>query len=129
PLLRGVHDQLVQVFVNLVLNAIDATARGGRIELSARAAGDCLEVAVRDEGAGIAPEVRGRVFQPYFTTKKDGTGLGLFVTRKLVADHGGSVDYTSQPGSGTTFVVRLPVAAGVGPASAHPVTASSCHAE
>jgi two-component system, NtrC family, sensor kinase len=109
PLVYGVRDQLVQVFLNLVLNALDATARGGRIELRATVSDGSLEVAVRDDGAGIGPEVRGRIFQPYFTTKQHGTGLGLFVTRKLVAAHGGSVDFTSEVGAGTTFCVRLPV--------------------
>jgi two-component system NtrC family sensor kinase len=109
PLLYGVHDQLVQVFLNLVLNAIDATARGGRIELAAECQGDKLEVAVHDDGSGIPLEAQPRVFHPYYTTKKDGTGLGLFVTRKLVADHGGSVSFTSAPDQGTTFVVQLPV--------------------
>jgi signal transduction histidine kinase len=110
PLLVGVRDQLVQVFLNLVLNAIDATDRGGRIELTADAQGGWLEVAVHDDGCGIAETEQARVFQPYFTTKKDGTGLGLFVTRKLVADHGGTVTFTSAVGRGTTFAVQLPVA-------------------
>jgi signal transduction histidine kinase len=109
PLLDGIRDQLVQVFLNLILNAIDATAKGGRIELGVERHPGELRVAVRDNGAGIAPEHWGRLFQPYFTTKKHGTGLGLFVTRKLVADHGGSVDFESRPGEGTVFRVRLPV--------------------
>jgi signal transduction histidine kinase len=109
PLLCGVRDQLVQVFLNLVLNAIDATAGGGRIELTAEREDGDLLVTVRDNGTGIAPEHADRLFQPYFTTKKHGTGLGLFVTRKLVADHGGTIDCTSQPGEGTAFRVRLPV--------------------
>lgn len=108
PPLVGVRDQLVQVFLNLVLNAIDATRRGGCVELSARHESRWLEVTVRDDGHGIAPEHVSRVFQPYFTTKKHGTGLGLFVTRKLVADHGGRVEFDSQPGTGTTFRVYLP---------------------
>src|SRR5439155_6818160 len=118
------------VFLNLVLNAIDATARGGRIELRAAEADHHMEVAVRDDGSGIAPEARGRVFQPYFTTKKNGTGLGLFVTRKLVANHGGSVDFTSEAGKGTVFLVRLPVASRAPTVpDPHAVAASSCHAE
>jgi signal transduction histidine kinase len=108
PPLLAVRDQLVQVVLNLVLNAVDATARGGRIELSARVDGDAVEITVRDDGAGIVAEDAARVFQPYFTTKKKGTGLGLFVSRKLVGDHGGAIDFTSRPGGGTTFRVRLP---------------------
>jgi signal transduction histidine kinase len=109
PPLCGIRDQLVQVFLNLVLNAIDATARGGAIDLHAVRRGDIVEVIVRDDGAGIAPEHAGKLFEPYFTTKKYGTGLGLFVTRKLVAEHGGTVDFDSQPGKGTCFRIRLPL--------------------
>jgi signal transduction histidine kinase len=111
PLLYGVRDQLVQVFLNLVLNAVDATEKGGRIELRAERRADGVLVTVRDDGAGIAPENAARLFQPYFTTKRHGTGLGLFVTRKLVADHGGTVEFASRPGEGTTFCVRLPAGA------------------
>jgi signal transduction histidine kinase len=109
PLLWGVRDQLVQVFLNLVLNAIDATAVGGRIEIDAELRPGEVEVSVRDNGSGIAPDSAARLFHPYFTTKKHGTGLGLFVTRKMVADHGGEVGFTSTPGQGTVFRVVLPV--------------------
>jgi two-component system, NtrC family, sensor kinase len=112
PPLFGVRDLLVQAFLNLVLNAIDATRKGGHIELTARQEGGDLVVTVADDGPGIAPEHAGRLFQPYFTTKKHGTGLGLFVTRRLVADHGGTVDFSSVPGKGVTFQVRLPLASG-----------------
>jgi two-component system, NtrC family, sensor kinase len=110
PPLDGVRDQLVQVFLNLVLNAIDATPRGGHVTLRAEREPGAVVVSVADDGAGIAPEHRDRLFQPYFTTKRHGTGLGLFVTRKLVADHGGDVGFASEPGQGTVFRVRLPVA-------------------
>jgi two-component system NtrC family sensor kinase len=109
PPLQGVRDQLVQVFLNLVLNAVDATSKGGRIALTALVHDGWLEVAVNDDGCGIAPAHTDRLFQPYFTTKKHGTGLGLFVTRKLVANHGGRVEFESRPAAGTTFRVLLPV--------------------
>jgi signal transduction histidine kinase len=141
PPLVGVRDQLVQVFLNLVLNAIDAVTsqedvgRGawgvGRedsraldtanpsprptipeISLEVRRCNGGVEVVVRDQGCGIHPEQTRRLFQPYFTTKKHGTGLGLFVTRRLVSDHGGTVDCTSVPGEGTTFRVWLPLVDG-----------------
>ncbi len=111
PPLYGVRDQLVQVFLNLVLNAIDATDKGGHVTLDVARTANGVEVAVRDDGCGISGEDVGRLFQPYFTTKKHGTGLGLFVTRKLVDDHGGSVTCESAPGSGTVFRVCLPAAA------------------
>ena len=101
----GVHDQLVQVFLNLILNAIDATAKNGRIEIRAAAERGGIRVEVRDDGPGIPPEQAARLFQPYFTTKKHGTGLGLFVTRQLVADHGGDVAFDSTRGEGTVFRV------------------------
>jgi signal transduction histidine kinase len=109
PPLAGVRDQLVQVFLNLILNAIDATSHGGKIALHARRHGDELVATVGDDGHGIGPEQAGRIFEPYFTTKPHGTGLGLFVTRQLVHDHGGAVEFRSPPGEGTTFTVRLPV--------------------
>ncbi len=107
-----------------MLNAIDAAGRDGHIDLAVTLLGrglettaqqEAVEVAVRDDGCGVAPENAGRLFQPYFTTKKHGTGLGLFVTRQLVADHGGTVDFESRPGEGAVFRVRLPLAAGVPP--------------
>jgi two-component system NtrC family sensor kinase len=112
PPLVAVREQLVQVFLNLILNAMDAVDRDGRIELGVARRGEMVEVTVRDNGCGIAPEHAGRLFQPYFTTKKHGTGLGLFVTRQLVTDHGGTVSCESHPGEGTVFRVLLPVAAG-----------------
>jgi two-component system NtrC family sensor kinase len=108
PSLVGVRGELVQVFLNLILNAIDATARNGRIELGAEARDGGLAVWVRDDGAGVPPGQMAKLFQPYFTTKKHGTGLGLFVTRKLLAGHGGTIECDSRPGAGTTFTVRLP---------------------
>jgi two-component system NtrC family sensor kinase len=108
PPLLGVRDQLVQVFLNLILNAIDATERDGRVELTVQRLGNVVEVAITDTGCGIPPEHAGRLFQPYFTTKATGTGLGLFVTHKLVTEHGGTVSVESTPGQ-TTFRVRLPL--------------------
>lgn len=109
PPVWGMRDQLVQVVLNLILNAIDATPQGGRVTVSARVGGPGLELAVHDDGGGIAPDQAPRLFQPYFTTKKHGTGLGLFVTRKLVNAHGGRIDFSSPPGQGTTFHVQLPI--------------------
>ena len=110
PAVLGVRDQLVQVFLNLVLNASDATGTGGRLTVRACRDGNHVAVEVEDDGAGIPAEMQARLFQAYFTTKKHGTGLGLFVTRKLITDHGGSIACASQPGRGTTFRLRLPTA-------------------
>lgn len=108
PVLFGIRDQLVQVVFNLVLNAIDATSKGGLIEVRAIHSNQQIELAVSDDGMGIDPANRPRIFRPYFTTKKRGTGLGLFVTHRIVSEYGGSVDFESTPGSGTTFRVWLP---------------------
>lgn len=113
PPLFAVRDQLVQVFLNLVLNALDATDRDGRIDLLVMCREGGVEVSVRDSGSGIAPEHEARLFQPYFTTKKHGTGLGLFVTRQLVVDHGGTVTFESGVGGGATFRVFLPLSGAV----------------
>ena len=112
PPLSGVRDQLVQIFVNLVLNAIDAVSegKGERVQLTVVCIDGAVEVSVMDDGCGIPEENKARLFQPYFTTKKHGTGLGLFVTRQLVTEHGGNITCHSECGRGTTFQVRLPFA-------------------
>lgn len=113
PPLVGVRDQLVQVFFNLVLNAVDATGKGGTVVIAAGHDAGKLIATVRDDGHGIDPAHRDRLFRPYFTTKWHGTGLGLFVTKKLVDAHGGTVGCESRPGEGTTFRLVFPVAPGV----------------
>ena len=109
PPVVGVRDQLVQVFFNLVLNAIDATGKGGTVLIAASVEGGRLVATVTDDGHGIDPKHRERLFRPYFTTKRSGTGLGLFVTQKLVHAHGGTVECDSRPGEGTTFRLVFPV--------------------
>lgn len=111
PPLFGVRDQLVQVFFNLVLNAVDATPKGGSVTIAAAREGDSVVATVADDGHGIDPAHRDRLFRPYFTTKRHGTGLGLFVTRKLVEAHGGAIACHSAPGEGTTFRLTFPVGA------------------
>jgi len=106
PKLRVIHDQLVQVFLNLVLNALDATEEGGTIELTTELKDGWVRVAVHDDGHGITNEDRDAIFQPYFTTKETGTGLGLFVCRNILEQSGeGRIELTrTSPGS-TTFTV------------------------
>jgi two-component system, NtrC family, sensor kinase len=109
PAVMGIRDQLVQVFLNLILNAIDATDTGGQIQVRAEIEEKNVLIHVEDNGTGIAPAHQGRLFQPYFTTKKHGTGLGLFVTRTLVLEHDGEIGVMSEAGQGTTFRIRLPI--------------------
>jgi signal transduction histidine kinase len=112
PTFIGVRDQLVQVFLNLVLNAIDATGKGGSIVIRAHIVENELVATVTDNGPGIDSEHKDRLFRPYFTTKKHGTGLGLFVTRKLIVAHGGSITFSSSLAGGTTFRLVFPLAQG-----------------
>ncbi len=104
----AMRDYLIQVVLNLVLNAIDATEDQGRIHVQAREEGASLVLSVEDDGRGIAPEDRPRLFQPFFTTKPHGTGLGLFVCRQILEDMSGDLTYRSEPGVGSTFIVRIP---------------------
>ncbi len=109
PRIDGDPDQLRQVFTNLVLNAIHAMADGGTLTISTRAdreAGSCA-VVVSDTGIGIPPENLEQIFNPFFTTKANGTGLGLSVSYGIVRDHGGKIEVTSEPGKGSAFRVTL----------------------
>lgn len=118
PRVQGDAEQLHQVFLNLLLNAIAASPDHGRIEVSgARAARDshpAVAITVQDWGAGIPADVLPRVFDPFFTTRETGTGLGLSISHTIVTDHGGSIDVDSAPGHGCAVRVTLPVATGKG---------------
>jgi PAS domain S-box-containing protein len=106
---RGNASELREVFVNLVVNAIDAMPAGGRLSISCRRNGERLRLLFSDTGTGMAEEVRARIFEPFFTTKGvHGTGLGLFVSYGIVERHAGHISAASQPGRGTTFTVDLP---------------------
>ena len=108
PSLRVVHDQLVQVFLNLILNAMDATPEGGTIEISTSLESGWVRIAIRDTGHGIPEEARSRIFEPYYTTKLTGTGLGLFVCRQLLErESNGRIDLSETGPGGTTFSVLV----------------------
>jgi two-component system NtrC family sensor kinase len=107
PLMMIVRDQLVQVFLNLILNAMDATEEGGMIEIKTSREDFWLRIDVRDDGCGVPESGRHRMFQPYFTTKATGTGLGLFVCRNIVEQNGGRIELTETSPKGTTFSVFL----------------------
>jgi signal transduction histidine kinase len=100
--------QLRQALENLVRNATDASPEGGQVTVTLRSSPDEHAIEVRDAGRGIDPEDLPRIFDLYFTTKPDGTGVGLAVSQQVVAGHGGRIDVESEPGAGTRMTVRLP---------------------
>jgi two-component system sporulation sensor kinase A len=101
--------QIKQVFLNILLNALQAMPNGGRITVRIHVSGGSLLTAITDDGVGISPEVRANLFQPFFTTKQGGTGLGLSISQRIIEGHNGRLRLFSQPGAGTTVVVRLPL--------------------
>lgn len=104
-------NHLKQVLLNLVLNAQQAMPQGGRLELRCQTSVDDVRIEVSDTGPGIPEAIRGKLFQPFFSTKKEGTGLGLSICRRLVEQMHGRIDFTTELGKGTTFVVCLARAA------------------
>jgi len=105
------HDpnQINQVLLNLLLNAIQAMDKPGTIHVSLRRDHDVVVIGVADEGKGISPENLPNIFRPFFTTKGHGTGLGLSLARRIVEAHGGAISVRSELGKGTQFLVRLPI--------------------
>lgn len=106
PVIYGDRDKLKQVLLNLFKNAVEAMPGGGTLTVRAGNSGNhvCLEIS--DTGVGIPYGVN--ILEPFVTTKAEGTGLGLPIVRQIVSAHGGTLDYTSSPGQGTTFIVALP---------------------
>jgi signal transduction histidine kinase len=108
-------DLLEQALLNVVLNGAQAMASGGALEVRLTEDSRWAYIRVRDHGEGIPDEIRSRIFDLYFTTKKEGSGIGLAMTYRIVQMHHGQIDVESKPGSGTTFVLRLPlISAGSG---------------
>ncbi|MGA7403059.1 MAG: ATP-binding protein [Candidatus Sulfotelmatobacter sp.] len=111
--------QIEQVLIALIMNAIDAMPRGGNLWLDAHLSDDEteIEIQVRDDGAGIAPEILPHIFEPFLTTKETGhgVGLGLAISRGIVERHNGQIEVKSELGRGTTFVITLPTQATDGP--------------
>jgi two-component system NtrC family sensor kinase len=103
--------QLELALLNLISNALDAMPSGGQLAVSVRAREACILIEIGDTGGGIEPSLVDRIFDPWVTTKPEGsgTGLGLSITRSVVAEHGGSIRVRSTSGAGSVFVVELPV--------------------
>jgi signal transduction histidine kinase len=102
--------QLIErVLYNLILNAAQASPARSSVTVKTRQLGETLEISVIDRGTGIAPKDRESIFNPFFTTKSSGVGLGLAIVSKIVDEHGGQIDVESEPGAGSVFRVFLPV--------------------
>jgi PAS domain S-box-containing protein len=107
--LLGDEGQLSQVFLNIVINALQAMPSGGTLTVTTRRCGRWAEIAVTDSGEGIPREILPHVFDPYFTTRPRGVGLGLAIAHRIVEGHQGTIDVESEVGKGTTMIVRLPL--------------------
>ena len=104
-------NQLNQVLVNLVKNAMEATESGDCVSLATGSQDNQVWFSIQDNGKGMAPEVQEKIFHPFFTTKDKGTGLGLAVIHKIITDHNGTIELETAPGVGSTFTIRLPLKA------------------
>ena len=111
-------DQIHQVLLNLLLNALQAIDKNGKITVTVKPRGATAVVEVTDNGRGIAPDHLPNIFRPFYTTKGEGTGLGLSLARRIVEDHHGRIDVTSAVGKGTTFAVVLPLQRATAPVPA-----------
>jgi signal transduction histidine kinase len=106
--MRGDRDLIKQAMLNVVVNGVESMKSGGEVAIEARRDGSECVLSVRDRGPGIPPDVRKKIFNLYFTTKGKGSGIGLAMTFRVVQLHNGTIDFTSEPGKGTTFWLRFP---------------------
>ncbi|MFH1847058.1 MAG: HAMP domain-containing sensor histidine kinase [Candidatus Omnitrophota bacterium] len=109
PLILGDEKQMHELFMNVIHNSAEAMPEGGFLFIKAVREKSFLRVTIRDTGKGIAKDVLGRVFEPFYSTKQKGTGLGLTVCRAIVLEHEGKMTYKSKEGEGTTVTISLPV--------------------
>ncbi|HWC77647.1 MAG TPA: ATP-binding protein, partial [Blastocatellia bacterium] len=113
PNVQGYPDQLRQVCLNLILNAQQAMEDGGRVEIRTSALDESGQpyaaIEIKDTGCGVSEQELSRIFEPFFSMRKDGTGLGLWVTQNIVRQHGGRIEVASREKKGTTFRIVLPV--------------------
>jgi C4-dicarboxylate-specific signal transduction histidine kinase len=112
PAVRVVRHKLLQVFINLILNALDASAKDGQLTLAAGSTDAETWLSVADQGSGISADLLGRIFEPFFTTKPPGKGrgLGLSVCQRVLEEAGGRLEVHSEVGQGSIFTVYLPTA-------------------
>jgi two-component system nitrogen regulation sensor histidine kinase NtrY len=107
PQVLADRDLLSRALSNLIANALEAMPQGGVLRIETAVQADFVTIEISDTGPGLTEDQRTRLFTPYYTTKKGGTGLGLAITQSIVSDHGGRIEVRSEPGQGTTFILRL----------------------
>lgn len=120
PLVMADGEQVKQALLNIIKNALESIGTDGRVSVTSRLERGAIWVDISDTGKGIPEEMIPNVFDPFFTTRPDGTGLGLAVTRKIVVDHGGDIEVRSKVGVGTTFTISLPAELPASPRAAAP---------
>jgi len=108
PPLFGSPDQFKQALLNLMLNSSQAMPQGGTLSVRTEADGSHIKIIVEDTGVGIDPAARDKIFDPYFTTKEKGSGLGLTIVRRVVRDHGGEIKVKSEVNKGARFEISIP---------------------
>jgi signal transduction histidine kinase len=110
PIIQADVDMLYQAFLNIFINAMQAMPDGGEIAVWAKSANNSLWVAVEDQGKGISPQAMEKIWDPFFTTKDKGTGLGLGIVRNIIEAHGGQVRIDNRAEGGARVSIRLPIA-------------------
>ena len=103
------RNQIKQAFFNVIRNAVQAMQEGGGLKITLSSSDQYLSISFRDTGIGIKREDFGRIFEPYYTTKSGGSGLGLMIVQRIIQDHGGQIEIVSKPDAGTTFTILLPL--------------------
>lgn len=109
PFIRGDYDKLKQVFINLIDNSIQAMNNQGKINITTDFCKDNVKIEIEDTGIGISADIQKLIFQPYFSTKKKGMGLGLVIVKQIIEDHNGTIEVDSKIGEGTKFIIKLPI--------------------
>ncbi|RKY31691.1 MAG: hypothetical protein DRP67_02125 [Candidatus Omnitrophota bacterium] len=109
PIIKGDPNQIHQAFTNILLNSIEAIGEktGGKIDIMVKGYSDKIDIIFKDNGPGIPEEIISKIFEPFYTTK--GTGLGLFITKKIIERHKGKIKVESEPGKGTSFYIKFPI--------------------
>lgn len=109
PMINGVENNLKQLLVNLIKNAIEAMPDGGQLTVNVSSSSDCVGIEISDTGVGLSEQALARLGEPFYTSKKDGNGLGLLVSHQIVTNHKGLLTFTSVEGESTTAIIQLPI--------------------